>query len=672
MESVRNDLVRNGNRSMLKKPALLVGPILLLAAVLRCWNLAGHGFDNLYYSPAVLSMASDWHNFWFAAFDPAGFLAIGKPPLAFWMQALSVRLFGFNALAIHLPQVLAGMLSVLLVFVLARRVTSVAGAAIAALIAAIIPASVAVDRSNLADSWLLLVLLSAVALTLAATDKGSVKQLALGSALIGAGFMTKLIVAFLALPAIFLTYFLTAPITFRRRLLHLALAAVVVVLFSLVWPVAVDLTPQERRPYIAETNDNSMLSLAFGFQGIGRMTKSSEPEVKEGETGRGAEPSGEDIARRSGPGHAKGRRPALEITGHGGPPGLLRLTNRDMAGHIAWFLPVMLVGLIAMIPRKRPNWTWSGLDRDVLFWLVWLLTFAAVFSLPPTFIHPYYLTLLAPAMAILTALAAKNIWQELERGGRSLFLPVAAVVLSLLWHAMILGFYPAWARVLVPALAVAGLASVLGMLMARRPFLRKLALALGAVATLVSPLLWAATPALAPVGRMVPIADPELLDYQKRATAEGIQPTHLPALVRFLQANRRDEQFLLAVRDIHWAGPVILQSRAAVMALGGYYGREETLSVDEFAGKVASGQIRYVLLSANGSLGQMAGQASQNDIEEWVKKNAALVPAEAWQSPEVDTAAKRPPMPMWGPTDRMIAMMYAESALELYDCRVTK
>lgn len=26
-------------------------------------------------------------------------------------------------------------------------------------------------------------------------------------------------------------------------------------------------------------------------------------------------------------------------------------------------------------------------------------------------------------------------------------------------------------------------------------------------------------------------------------------------------------------------------------------------------------------------------------------------------------------MPMWGPTDQMVSMMYGGSALELYDCR---
>jgi 4-amino-4-deoxy-L-arabinose transferase-like glycosyltransferase len=344
-----------------------------------------------------------------------------------------------------------------------------------------------------------------------------------------------------------------------------------------------------------------------------------------------------------------------------------------MAGHITWFLPVALVGMIAAIRQKPPDKTWRRPYRDAFFWIVWFLVFAAVFSLPQTFIHPYYLTLLAPAVAVLTAVASGGLWEALERGGRSVFLPAAAVALTLLWHAGILGFYPSWARSLAPVLSVAGLASVAGLLVARAPLIRKSALGLGGAAAFVCPLLWAATPAMAPVGRMVPIADPALLDYRKTVAAEGARPTHLRTLVRFLQANRRGERFLLAVRDIHWAAPVILETGEAVMAFGGYYGGEETLSVEEFARMVSSGEVRYVLLAAAGNMGQMAGpprqSASRNGIEEWVRNNGTLVPVEAWQSPEVGTARASAPMPMWGPTDQMVSMMYGESALELYDCR---
>ena len=171
---------------------------------------------------------------------------------------------------------------------------------------------------------------------------------------------------------------------------------------------------------------------------------------------------------------------------------------------------------------------------------------------------------------------------------------------------------------------------------------------------------------------MVPIADPALLDYRKTAAAEGAWPTHLSTLVRFLQTNRHGERFILAVRDIHWAAPVILETGEAVMAFGGYYGREETLSVEEFIRMVSSGEVRYVLLAAVGNMGQMAGPSPQssswNRIEKWARNNGTLVSAEAWQSPEVGTARVSASMPMWGPTDRMVSMMYGESVLELYDC----
>lgn len=668
---------------------LLVAPVLLVAAALRCWRLGAHGFDNLYYAPAALSMGSDWHHFWFAAFDPAGFLAIGKPPGAFWMQALSVRLFGFNGFAIHLPQTTAGVLSVLLVFLLARRVTSAPGAAFAAMIAAVTPASIAADRSNLADSWLLFVLLGAAILILSASDTGSMRRLVLGSALVGVAFLTKFMAAFVALPTLFLTYAFTAPIAFRRRLAHLGVASVVVALTSLIWPAAVDLTPSARRPYIAETNDNSMLSLAFGFQGLGRVLNRTSPAMggeppsglRPGDRGPGPETASPERApgrngppsRSSAPGHPPGSgQSSPAITGHGGAPGLLRLANRDMAGHITWFLPVVLVGALAAIVRRCQAKNWRQPHRDALFWTIWILTFAAVFSLPQTFIHSYYLALLAPAVAVLAAIVAASLWSMLERGRRSVVLPVAAVALTLLWHLRILGFYPPWAHWLVPALSVACLASVVGLLVARTPLIRRSALVLAGAAAFVSPLLWAATPALAPVGRMVPIADPALLEYQNTAAAKGAQSTHLPALIRFLQANHKGERFLLAVRDIHWAAPVILETGEAVMAFGGYYGHEATLTTEEFARMVSAGDVRYVLVATN-QMGAMGGPARQssvrNGIEEWVKDNGALVPPEAWQSPEVLAPSSPGPMPMWGPTDQMVAMMYGGSAFELYDCR---
>ena len=70
--------------------------VLPVAAILDFWQLDRVGYGNTYYAAAVRSMLQSWHNFFFNAFDPAGFVSIDKPPLAFWAQTLSAELFGFR------------------------------------------------------------------------------------------------------------------------------------------------------------------------------------------------------------------------------------------------------------------------------------------------------------------------------------------------------------------------------------------------------------------------------------------------------------------------------------------------------------------------------------------------------------------------------------------------
>src|SRR5213595_2159922 len=93
----------------------------VVAAVLYLWALDRNGWANSYYSAAVRSMSSSWHNFLYGSFDPSGVMTVDKPPLALWVQALSVRLFGFRSLSILVPQALMGVASVGLVYDLTRR-----------------------------------------------------------------------------------------------------------------------------------------------------------------------------------------------------------------------------------------------------------------------------------------------------------------------------------------------------------------------------------------------------------------------------------------------------------------------------------------------------------------------------------------------------------------------
>ena len=142
-------------------PSVALAAILSLAAVLRGWNLGGGGVVIPYYLAGVRSQLVGWHNFFFNAFDPAGFVSLDKPPIAFWLQTASAKLLGFGAASVLLPQVLEGVAAVALLYWLVRRRFGVAAGLLAALVLALSPVSVAVDRSNNTESCLVLVLLLA-------------------------------------------------------------------------------------------------------------------------------------------------------------------------------------------------------------------------------------------------------------------------------------------------------------------------------------------------------------------------------------------------------------------------------------------------------------------------------------------------------------------------------
>src|SRR5580704_3676111 len=98
----------------------LIG-LIALAGTLNLWALSRNGWANDYYSAAVRSMSSSWHNFLFGSLDSSGVMTVDKPPLALWVQALSVRVFGYHSLSILVPQALIGVATVVLVYDLVRR-----------------------------------------------------------------------------------------------------------------------------------------------------------------------------------------------------------------------------------------------------------------------------------------------------------------------------------------------------------------------------------------------------------------------------------------------------------------------------------------------------------------------------------------------------------------------
>src|SRR5258708_28688738 len=176
--------------------------ILLLAAFLRLWRLEDNGFGTAYYAAGVRSLLQGGSLFFYNAFDPAGFVSLDKPPLAFWIQAAFASVLGYSGWAIHLPQALAGVGSVAILYRLVRRPFGAAAGLIAALLLAITPVMVAIDRSNNTDSWLVFFLLLAAWAAL----RGRGLALVLSMALLGVAFNVKMLAALGWGPALLLAW----------------------------------------------------------------------------------------------------------------------------------------------------------------------------------------------------------------------------------------------------------------------------------------------------------------------------------------------------------------------------------------------------------------------------------------------------------------------------------
>ncbi|HEV2653487.1 MAG TPA: glycosyltransferase family 39 protein, partial [Ktedonobacteraceae bacterium] len=317
-------------------PSLLV--VVLLAIFLNFWQLGQIGYSNFYYAAATRSMLTSWHNFFYVSFDPNGYVSIDKPPLDFWLQVLSAKMLGFSPLSLMLPQALAGVFSIALLAHLVRRSFGSLAALAAALALTVTPINVITNRNNDVDSMLVLVVLLAAWAVMIAAEKGSLRWLLLGLGLVGVGFNIKMAEAYLVVPAFVLLYLLTARRHWGFRIWHLALALTIMVIISLSWAFAVDMTPPSQRPYVGSSGTNSALNLALGYNGLNRLL---------GHRPATPPPPAKNASTKIDP--VAPERPPGEI----GYPSPTRLFGPQLAGQISWLLPLALAGIVVLLWRRR-------------------------------------------------------------------------------------------------------------------------------------------------------------------------------------------------------------------------------------------------------------------------------------------------------------------------------
>jgi 4-amino-4-deoxy-L-arabinose transferase-like glycosyltransferase len=250
---------------------LLLAGIVLLSVFLHFSNLDAIGDANTYYTAAVESMTQSFSNFFFVAAEPGGAVSVDKPPLGLWVEAVFALVLGVSGFSTSLPNMLAGVFSVPLLYALVSRYSGKLAGLLAALVLVITPVALATDRNNTMDGLLVFVLLVAAWTFVHATESGKLAWLLLGAFIVGLGFNIKMLQAFLPLPAFYALYFLGANTGWGRKIIHLGLATLVVVLVSLSWAIAVDLTPAELRPYVGSSEDNTVMELIVGHNGLSRL-----------------------------------------------------------------------------------------------------------------------------------------------------------------------------------------------------------------------------------------------------------------------------------------------------------------------------------------------------------------------------------------------------------------
>jgi len=253
------------------KDNLALTLIVTVSAILNLTNLSIEGYSNQYYAATVKSMTLSLKNFFFAALDPAGFVSVDKPPFGYWMQAISAKIFGFSGWSILLPQALAGVISVVLIYYIVKRSFGKAAGLISALCLAITPVFVAVSRNNTVDNQLVLALLLACWAISIAAEKGKLKYLILSMVFVGIGFNIKMLQAYMILPALYILYLFSSSVSIKKRIVHLTAGTVILLAVSLSWALVVDSIPATDRPYVGCSNNNTVMELITGHNGTERL-----------------------------------------------------------------------------------------------------------------------------------------------------------------------------------------------------------------------------------------------------------------------------------------------------------------------------------------------------------------------------------------------------------------
>jgi len=430
----------------------------------------------------------------------------------------------------------------------------------------------------------------------------------------------------------------------------------------------VSLIPAADRPYIGGSQNNSVLGLAFGYNGLGRLSGNETGSVGAG---------GGSMW---------------------GSTGWTRLLSSDIGGQTAWLLPAaLLLFLIGLWVTRRAPRT-DMLRAGYLLWGGWLLATAAVFSFMAGIFHPYYTVALAPAVGALVGIGTVTLFRLRQRVLAALMLAVA-VALTAVTAYVLLGRSSSWHPWLAAVVIGAGLtvaAAMLGIRLVRR----RIALLVATVALVIGlagPAAYALNTATTAHTGSIPSAGPAVAGGSGGpgggpggrggfgggigggtgtpgtnggpggfggapggsstgsstgslttggstnggtaanpgpggdgagggafggGGAGGLLDANTPsaALVSALSANASSYRWVAAAIGSNNAAGLQLATGDAVMAIGGFNGSDPAPTFAQFEAWVAAGQIHY-FIGGSGFGGQSGASADASEIASWVKSH---------------------------------------------------
>ncbi|WP_294976679.1 glycosyltransferase family 39 protein [uncultured Leuconostoc sp.] len=653
-------------KKMRKTDWYLVG-ILILSALLYGWGIWDAGSANSYYTAAITSMTQSWSNFWYGAFDPAGFITVDKPPVALWFMAISAKIFGVHGWSVVLPSVLAGVSSVYLMYKLLIPKFGLWAGRIAALLLTLTPTVVANSRTNNMDAILVFFLLLAVYTLQKAVTKQNIWLVMISFGLIGVGFNIKMLQAFMILPAMLIFYWVAIKLPWKKKLAWLLVSLASLSLFTLAYPVAVDSVNHSSRPYIGSSQSNSLMELAFGYNGTQRLLgqstgtggafsgmgktnqagngKQTMPNGKKpsssamtgkaptGQAPGGTAPTGKKSGRKSmgTPPNQGVNKSSKQIKGQMrgggnsafaiGSAGPFRLFQSDLGSQIGWYLPLAILGLIAgWLGFRKRDAKWyhvSEEQSEVLLWAGWFVPVYGFFSVA-SFFHPYYTIMLAPAIAALTAIGVAAIIKM--SADKNKMARIARIIMSVgILSTLLLQAYYVWSYYPVISMILITLAIGLSIWwLSLRNTHSKLKIILSVISILAMASWWSLTPTLSHDSAAIPSATPALLSQKGRNDMGSEVDSQL---LKYTKNHQGNAKYLFATTDANSASGYIIKSGRSVMAIGGYNGTDPTMTLTEFKNLVKSGQLKYFVIgnrhkTSSGQIGKIIA---------WVQKNGTKI-----------------------------------------------